>query len=121
MKKFWLILIAFIFTLNSSYAIEEVVELENKEKTLKEKAEVEQALCTAKDYVPEPIDYENKKAMFSDALDALRDPVVPAKYKNMLLKRCISRINYYRQKKPKEFGNRWGEASPMELDVHLTV
>ena len=91
------------------------------EKILKEKAEVEQALCVAKDSVPEPIDYETKKAMFSDALDALRDPVVPAKYKNMLLKRCISRIDYYRQKKPKEFGNRWGEAAPMELDVHLTV
>jgi len=91
------------------------------EKVLKEKAEVEQALCTAKNSVPEPVDYENKKAMFSDALDALRDPVVPAKYKNMLLKRCIHRINFYRQKKPKEFGNRWGEASPMELDVHLKV
>ena len=91
------------------------------EKVLNEKAEVEQALCTAKGSVPEPIDYENKKAMFSDALDALCDPLVPARYKNMLLKRCISRINYYRQKKPKEFGNRWGEAAPMELDVHLTV
>lgn len=91
------------------------------EKVLKEKAEVEQALCTAKGSVPEPIDYENKKAMFTDALDALRDPVVPARYKNMLLKRCICRINYYRQKKPKEYGNRWGEAAPMELDVHLTV
>lgn len=91
------------------------------EKVLREKEEVEQALCTAKDSVPEPIDYENKKAMFSDALDALLDPVVPARYKNMLLKRCISRIDYHREKKPKEFGNRWGEAAPMELDVHLTI
>ena len=91
------------------------------EKVLQEKAEVEQALCTAKDSVPEPIDYANKKAMFSDALDALRDPLVHAKYKSMLLKRCISRIDYNRAKKPKEFGNRWGTAEPMELDVHLTV
>ena len=37
MKKFWLILIAFIFTLNSSNAIEETVELQTQEKTLKEK------------------------------------------------------------------------------------
>ena len=91
------------------------------EKVLNEKAEVEQALCTAKDSVPEPVDYANKKAMFSDALDALRDPVVPAKYKNMLLRRCISKIVYNRKPKPPELARRWGEPEPMELDVHLTV
>ena len=37
MKNFWLLLIAFIFTLNSSFAIEETIELHSQEKTLKEK------------------------------------------------------------------------------------
>ena len=91
------------------------------EKVLKEKAEVEQALCTARDSVPEPIDYENKRVMFSDALAALEDPNVPVKQKNMLLKRCISRIDYKRNRKDFAKGRRWAAPEPMELDVHLTI
>lgn len=90
------------------------------EKVRKEKEETEQALCTAKDTLPEPIDYENKKAMFSTALEALRDPDVPTLQKNLLLKRCIERIDYSRARKGG--GNRrWGEPEPMELEVHLKV
>ena len=87
---------------------------------MREKAETQDALCTARDTLPEPVDYEKKRAMFSDALNALENPEAPIKEKNLLLKRCIDRIEYTRKKKPG--GNRrWGNPEPMELDVHLRV
>lgn len=90
------------------------------EKVLREKAETQEALCTARDTLPEPVDYEKKRTMFSDALRALEDPEAPVKEKNLLLKKCIDRIEYNRKKKPG--GNRrWGDPEPMELDVHLRV
>ena len=89
-------------------------------KVLEEKEEVQQALCTMRDTLPEPVDYVKKRTMFSDALNLLRDPDAPALEKNMLLKQCIDRIEYYRKKKGS--GNRrWGDPEPMELDVHLRV
>lgn len=89
-------------------------------KVLEEKEEVQQALCTMKDTMPEPVDYERKRTMFSDALAALQDPDAPALEKNMLLKKCIDQIEYSRKKKAG--GNRrWGDPEPMELDIHLRV
>ena len=89
-------------------------------KVLEEKEEVQQALCTMRDTMPEPVDYERKRAMFYDALKALQDPDAPAREKNMLLKKCIERIDYDRKRKGS--GNRrWGDPEPMELDIHLRV
>lgn len=89
-------------------------------KVLAEKDEVMQGLCLMRDSMPEPVNYEKKKAMFSDALDALLDPSVSVRKKNLLLKACIDRIEYTRKKKGS--GNRrWGDPEPMELDVHLRV
>lgn len=90
------------------------------EKVLQEKADVQQALCIARDSLPEPVDYETRKALFSDALELINDPDAPALEKNMLLKKCIDRIEYYREKK-KGGNRRWGDPEPMQLDVHLRV
>lgn len=90
------------------------------EKVLHEKADIQQALCMARDTLPEPVDYEKRKALFSDALELLKDPDAPALEKNMLLKKCIDRIEYYREKK-KGGNRRWGDPEPMQLDVHLRV
>ena len=87
---------------------------------LEEKEEVQQALCTMKDTLPEPVNYEQKRTMFSDALAKLQDPNAPALEKNMLLKQCIDSIEYNRAKK-KSAGRRWGDPEPMELDIHLRV
>lgn len=89
-------------------------------KVLEEKAEIQQALCVARDSLPEPIDFEKKRTMFSDALALLQDPDSPALEKNILLKKCIDRIVYRREKK-KGGNRRWGDPEPMELDVHLRV
>lgn len=101
------------------------------EKLLKEKAEVKQALCNAYESTPEPINYEEKVRLFTDALEALKDPDVEPIVKNELLKACIERIDYYREKperkKPAKgngtfpmIATQW-HSPPIELDVKLRV
>jgi hypothetical protein len=68
------------------------------EKLLKEKDEVKEAMCNARKSMPDPIDYQEKLVKFQDALDALLDPEADAQKKNRLLKACIDRINYKREK-----------------------
>lgn len=68
------------------------------EKLLKEKEEVKEAMCNARKSMPDPVDYEEKLSRFRDALDALLDPEREAEEKNRLLKACIDRIDYYREK-----------------------
>lgn len=67
-------------------------------KLLKEKEEVQQALCKARESMPQHIDYSEKQARFKNALDSLRNPDIDAAVKNKLLKSCIERITYSREK-----------------------
>jgi hypothetical protein len=68
------------------------------EKLLKEKEEVKEAICNARKSMPEPIDYQEKLYRFTEALNTLLDPDADAAKKNKLLKDCIERIDYYREK-----------------------
>jgi hypothetical protein len=88
-------------------------------KLLKEKEEVQQALCKAYESMPEPVDYEDKVKQFTDALNALRDPEVDAEEKNRLLKVCIDRIEFFRER-PQRVNGMWNDP-PVELDVKLRV
>jgi hypothetical protein len=88
-------------------------------KLLKEKEEVQQALCKAYESMPEPVDYEDKIKHFRDALEALRNPDVDGEYKNRLLKTCIDRIEYHRDRPQRENGV-WNNP-PIELDVSLRI
>lgn len=108
------------------------------EKVLKEKEEVQQALCKAYESMPEPVDYEEKLCRFKDALTTLKDPEASPQYKNKLLKECIERIDYKREKpvriksqrvrvtingrrtsrSPLHTGGNW-TATPIVLDVKL--
>lgn len=88
-------------------------------KLLREKEEVQQALCKAYESMPEPVDYEDKVKQFKDALNALRDPDEDGEKKNKLLKECIDRIEYYRERPQRENG-KWNNP-PIELDVKLRV
>lgn len=104
------------------------------EKVLKEKEEVQQALCKAYESMPDSVDYEEKLLRFKDALGALNNPDIPAARKNTLMKACIERIDYSRGKSyigtRKELGlsddadwfksQRWIN-TPIELDVKLRV
>ena len=110
------------------------------EKLLADKDEINKALCKAKEAMPEPVDYEERLQRFQDALNALKDENVSADEKNKLLKACIERIEYSREKpqrlkstakkvtvngrriKPDglPIGGNWSKP-PIELDVILKV
>lgn len=112
------------------------------EKLLKEKEEVQQALCKAYETMPDPVDYEEKRMRFKAALDALENPDATAEQKNKLLKACIERITYKREKakrikskqvryydpvlkktrnkSPLHTGGNW-TAPEIELDVKLKI
>ena len=90
------------------------------EKVLTEKAEVQQALCTAKDAIPEPVDLEEKVSTFRAVLDLMDDPDAPVAEINALLKQCIDRIIYSRPKLQAKHG-RWATDNPFTLDIKLRV
>ena len=112
------------------------------EKVLKEKDEIQQALCKAYESMPAPEDYEEKLLRFKDALEALDDPEADPEKQNRLLKACIERIDYNREKaerikskreyyydkeakrtrtrSPLQTGGNWTNP-PIELDVKLRV
>lgn len=85
------------------------------EKVLQDKENVTQAILEAKASAPTVDDYKEKIRRLTDALNALQDPNVPTPQKNRLLKECIERIVYKREK-----GNRWS-ATEYELDISLKV
>lgn len=113
-----------------------------KEKLLKEKEETMQALFHAKQSMPVAVDYEAKIARFTDALEALQNPDVEVAKQNKLLKDCISKITYSREKpqriksqqtryydaeqkrtrhkSPLKTGANW-TTPPIELDVKLKM
>ena len=112
------------------------------EKLLKEKEEIKEAMCNARKSMPQTIDYQEKLYRFTEALNALLDPDVDVAKKNALLKDCIDRIEYKREKpqriksqkvryydkeqkrtrtkSPLKTGGNW-ESPPIELDVKLKV
>ena len=96
------------------------------EKLVKEKEEVREALCNARKSMPEPVDYQEKIYRFTDALNALNDPKITAEKKNRLLKACIDKIVYNREKPNRAEGNmaKYGSVwstPPIETDVKLRV
>lgn len=66
------------------------------EQLLKEKEEVKEALCKAKESVPVKVDYNEKILKFTDAIKALEDSTISATIKNQYLKDIIERIEYDR-------------------------
>lgn len=112
------------------------------EKLLKEKEEVKEAMCNARKSMPDPVDYGEKVIRFRKALEALEDPEKDAETKNRLLKDCIERIDYNRErperiksqqvytydkerkrtvkKSPLTTGGNWTKP-PIDIDVKLKV
>lgn len=100
---------------------------------LAEKEELKAALCKAKESVPAPVDYQEQLLKFQAALDALNDPTKAPELKNRLLKSCIDKIIYYRdrpervKRKPGEKkgttlrpGGKWTNP-PIQVEVKLKV
>ena len=85
------------------------------EKVVQDIATVTKALETARATVPTVEDYQEKIMRFTDAVNAIDNPKVSAQLKNKLLKACIERIEYKREK-----GDRW-HRTEFELDITLKV
>lgn len=65
-------------------------------KLLKEKEEINEALCEAKESIPEPVNYKELSIKFTETLNMLKDPAIEASIKNMHLKDIIEKIEYDR-------------------------
>jgi DNA invertase Pin-like site-specific DNA recombinase len=89
--------------------------------TVKEIAEIQQALCTARGSIPEPINLQERVTTFKSALEALKNPNAPVKEKNKLLKACIERITYSRKRVGNNGHPKRGEETPIRLDFKLRV
>lgn len=87
---------------------------------IKEREDVTEALCVAKDSVPEPIDFEERLTTFHAVLDLLDDPDAPAAEVNALIKKCIERIIYKRPRTQAK-NSRWKTGAEIELDIKLRV
>ena len=79
---------------------------------------MQEALCTARDSIPEPVNYQERASSFRAALEMLDDPDAPIKELNALLKTCIERITY-RRPKPERQGTT--NDQPFEVDIKLRV
>ena len=89
-----------------------------------EREETKKALEHAYKTRPTPVDYKKKIITFQKALDALMNDKVSASEKNLVLKECIERIDYHREKpdrvRGKGAGRNWTEP-PISLDIKLIV
>lgn len=89
--------------------------------TVAEITEVQEALCIARDAVPEPINLREKVTNFRAALEALQDPNAPARQKNKLIKACVDRITYSRHRVGNNGHPKKGDETPIILDISLRV
>lgn len=100
-----------------------------KNNLLTEREEIKSALCKAKESMPEPVDYQHKLYLFRDALDALNDDTMPPLVKNKLLKDCIDRIEYSKERPQRVTDKQKGvqlqkggwSDPPFYIDVKLKV
>lgn len=115
---------------NPAKRMPEEIFFKLNEKLLKDKEEIQQALCNARATMPDPVDYEEKVVKFKNALDALTDPDTDAEQKNILLKACIEKIEYYKEKPKRKMSKGQGifpmtksnwSNPPIDLDVKLKV
>jgi hypothetical protein len=89
--------------------------------TVAEIEEVHHALVEAREAMPEPINLQERVVTFKAALEAIRDPDAPVREVNKLLKACIERIDYHRERYsvvgvPKDVPE-----TPIQLDFTLRI
>ena len=100
-------------------------------KCMEEKQNLEMALESARNNMPEHIDYKDAVATLHKAIETLSDSSVPASSKNKLLLKVVDRIEYTRPKairmsveEAKEKGvilaGGW-YCPDFELDIHLKI
>ena len=93
-------------------------------KVIKEQSDVTAALSKAYSSMPSPIDYQERIDRFTNALEALNSDTIDAEKKNMLLKNCIEKITYSRERPARLTGTgnhgAWSD-TPINLEVNLRL
>lgn len=89
--------------------------------TVAEIEEVQRTLYDAKSSMPEPIDIQERIVTFKAAMEALQDPDAPFKEVNQLLKKCIERIDYSRDRYSYKSGGIKKGAAPTPIQMHFTL
>ena len=67
------------------------------------------------------IDYSERIATFTQAVDALNDDGVSVETKNRFLKQCIESITYSRKRPERTGGNNGWSISPLELKIQMKL
>lgn len=89
--------------------------------TVAEIEEIQHALYEAKSSMPEPVDLSERIITFQAALDALQDPDAPVKEVNQLLKKCIDRIDYHRDRYSHATGSTIKGVKAAPIQMHFTL
>ena len=96
-----------------------------RQKTVTEKEQLVEELKSAKESTKVSINYEDRVVTFREALDALRNPDVPAELQNNLIKACVSRIDYFKESAKKvpnaENTVKGWLVTDFELDIELKI
>lgn len=91
------------------------------EKVLREKEETKNALCSAYDSMPEPVDFEEKIMTFKNAIEALKSDDVSPELKNKYLREIIEGMTFERPKPirlTKALAEEMGVPYPHKLCYH---
>ena len=91
------------------------------EPTVTEIAELEKAIIEVKENEPEPLNLEDKIVTLQATIATLQDPDSPVREQNQLLKKCISRITYSREKYTAVGTPRGMVETPIHLHFELRV
>lgn len=87
---------------------------------IEEIEEVRQALNTAKDSEPEPINLKDKVSTLREIIAKMDDPDAPIEELNAMLKHCIERITY-RRPKTQGIKSHWETGSKIDLSIDLKL
>lgn len=83
-------------------------------------AKTTSALEQAKLSAPKPVDYAKKIKQFNDCINALKNSEMSAPEKNILLRNCVKRIDYYNDGESKPGVGRYVE-NVFELNMLLNI
>ena len=89
--------------------------------TVAEIKDIEKSLDEARKAVPEPQNLATKLVTFKTTLEALQNPITSVKEKNQLLKACINRITYSRERYTQVGTPKNMIETPIHLDFDFRV
>ena len=80
------------------------------------------AMIKKEEAEPSPVNYHERIVTFSETIKAIKDPEVSVSESNKLLKLCIKRITYSRERGARSHGQKTGwDTKPMKIEIQLII